>query len=297
MTAYAFFLGCNIPARLTEYETAARAVLGGLGIRLVDERQYNCCGYPMRNTDPVAYLLSAVKNLALAERSGLDMLVLCKCCFGSLKQAMAYMEEEGPHALQARRLLAREGLSYAGRVRVRHLLALLHREVGAEALRDRLANHYEGLRVAVQYGCHALRPSRVTGFDDPVNPTLFDDLVRATGAESVDWEGRLECCGAPLTGSNDDLAMSLTRRKLSAASKAGAHVICTACPYCHLQFTKAAGQATAAGDKAPMPILYPQLLGLCMGVAASRLGDEGDAGSRQTAGSFLTDTGVRNDNG
>ena len=297
MTAYAFFLGCNIPARLTEYETAARAVLNRLGIRLVDDRQFNCCGYPLRNTDPVAYLLSAVRNLALAERAGLDMLVLCKCCFGSLKQAMAVMAEEGPLAAQVRRLLAVEGLRYAGRVRVRHLLALLHRDVGPEALRGGCVKHYDGLRVAVQYGCHALRPSRVTGFDDPVDPTLFDDLVRATGAESVDWEGRLECCGAPLTGANDDLAVSLTRRKLSTAAKAGAHVICTACPYCQLQFAKVAGQAAAAGDQVPLPILYPQLLGLCMGVAASHLGIATGAGSLPTAGSFLTDTGVSNENG
>jgi heterodisulfide reductase subunit B len=297
MTAYAFFLGCNIPARLTEYETSARAVLGRLGIRLVDERQFACCGYPLRNTDPAAFLLSAVKNLALAERAGLDILTLCKCCFGSLKQAMAILAEEGPQAAQARRLLAREGLRYAGRVRVRHLLALLHRDVGPETLRGGLVKRYDGLRVAVQYGCHALRPSRVTGFDDPVNPTLFDDLVRATGAESVDWEGKLECCGAPLTGANDDLAVSLTRRKLSAAAQAGAHLICTACPYCQLQFTKVAMQAAAAGDEAPLPILYPRLLGLCMGVAVAGPEAATEAGSLQTAGSFLTDTGVRNENG
>ena len=87
MNKYALFLGCNIPARVTQYEISSRAVLKMLDIELMDIRMFNCCGYPMRNFDQKAFLLSAVKNLALAENRSLDILVLCKCCFGSLKKA------------------------------------------------------------------------------------------------------------------------------------------------------------------------------------------------------------------
>ncbi len=125
MNQYALFLGCNIPVRVKQYDVSARMVLKELGVSLVDIRQFNCCGYPMRNTDPKAFLLSAVRNLALAEKANLDMLVLCQCCYGSLKKAQAVMVEEGELQEEVRLLLAEEGLEYNGNVKIKHFLSVL----------------------------------------------------------------------------------------------------------------------------------------------------------------------------
>ena len=84
---FALFLGCNIPARVEQYEAASRAVLGELGVELIDTDRFNCCGYPIRNFDFKAFLLASVRNLALAEELGLNVMTLCKCCFGTLKGA------------------------------------------------------------------------------------------------------------------------------------------------------------------------------------------------------------------
>ncbi len=84
---FALFQGCNIPARVEQYADATAAVSSKLGIELVELAEFNCCGYPARNTDFRAFVLSAAKNLAVAENAGLDMLVMCKCCYGSLKKA------------------------------------------------------------------------------------------------------------------------------------------------------------------------------------------------------------------
>ncbi len=271
---YALFLGCNIPARVGQYELSSRAVLGRLGVELVELRRFNCCGYPMRNVDEKAFLYSSAKNLAVAEKEDLPILTLCKCCYGGLKNAAHMLEQDPQLKVDLNKVLEKRGLRYEGRARIEHLLTVLHREVGLERIREAVTRPFDGLRIAAHYGCHALRPSGVTHFDDPIHPTIFEDLVDLTGAESVEWGRRLECCGAPLMGVNDGLSTFLTGRKLSSGKEAGAHYICTACPFCHLQFDWVQQTMISSnGDGNPLPsVLYPQLLGLAMGMDEESVG-------------------------
>jgi heterodisulfide reductase subunit B len=271
---FALFIGCNIPARVEQYLTSARAVLDKLGVELADFRDFGCCGYPLRAVDQKGYLLSSARNLALAEKAGLDTLALCKCCFGNLKKAARVLQENPALREEINRFLSREGLQYQGRGQVKHLLAVLYHDVGLEAIKQQITRSYQGLKIAPQVGCHALRPSRITEFDDPVHPVLFDALVRVTGAESLNWDGRLDCCGAPLLGVNEDVSLKRAGDKIRKSREAGADFICTACPFCHLQFETARKRATASGvpeNPAP-PILYTQLLGLSLGLDRKRLG-------------------------
>ncbi|UCD79534.1 MAG: CoB--CoM heterodisulfide reductase iron-sulfur subunit B family protein [Desulfobacterales bacterium] len=271
---FAFFQGCNIPARVSQYADATEAVCKKLNIELVGFDQFNCCGYPARNIDHRTFVMSAAKNLAVAEGSGLDMLVMCKCCYGSLKKAEHVLSRDQDLKKDINAVLAKEKLHYEGRVTINHLLTVLHRDVGPENLKSLISKTYSGLQIAVSYGCHALRPSNVTGFDDPVSPKIFDELVEITGAFSVDWTRKLDCCGAPLTGINDRLAMEMASKKIASARDAGAHYLCTACPYTHIQFDWVQSQMAANNDNwEPLaPILYPQLLGLCMGIDETTLG-------------------------
>jgi heterodisulfide reductase subunit B len=271
---FAFFLGCTVPARLPQYETSSRAVLEAFGVELVDIKEFNCCGYPLRNTDLKAAVLASARNLALAQREHLDLLVLCKCGFGMLKYAAHVLKENPSLKREINDILAKEDLSYEGSIRITHLLSVLYHEVGVEALKQHITKPYKELKIATHYGCHALRPSEITHFDDPVNPTLFDDLVEATGAESIDWQARLDCCGAPLFGVNDDLSMDLMEKKVTNARQSGAEYLCVGCPYCHIQFdtVQTILHKERGGNHLLAPILYPQLLGLSMGVESHVLG-------------------------
>ncbi|MGB6010404.1 MAG: CoB--CoM heterodisulfide reductase iron-sulfur subunit B family protein [Desulfobacterales bacterium] len=270
---YALFLGCNIPARVVQYETAARAVMRQVGIQLVDIRDFKCCGYPVRNLDQKAFLLSASENLAWAEKFGLNLMTLCKCCFGSLKEAEHFLKEDGELQEEIKKLLAEKGMQYEGKAEVKHFLSVLYHDVGLDTLEGNISNTYKGLKIATHYGCHALRPSDVTQFDDPVAPSIFDKLVEITGAESVDYLSKLECCGAPVMGVNDDLSMNLTEKKLANGKKAGADYLCAACPYCHLQFDNVQKMMISQnGNEVLASIIYPQLLGLCMGIDEKSLG-------------------------
>ena len=273
---YALFLGCTIPARLNQYESSSRVVLGKLGVGLADIREFNCCGYPLRNLSFKTFVLSSARNLALAEKVNLNVMALCKCCYGSLKKVDHLMRENTSLRKEINETLEREGLKYRGNIEVRHLLTVLYHEVGVESIRERMEKTYDGLKIATHYGCHVLRPSQVVQFDDPVAPSIFDRLVEATGAESIDCTTKLECCGAPVWGVNDDLSMDLTQKKLKDGKQSGADYLCAACPYCHIQFDtvqKAILSQRNTDHRLPS-ILYPQLLGLTMGIDGETLGLE-----------------------
>jgi heterodisulfide reductase subunit B len=170
--------------------------------------------------------------------------------------------------------LAEEGLYYKGGLEVTHLLSVLHKDLGVTLLKEKIGRSFKDLRIATHYGCHALRPSDIMQFDDPVAPVLFDQLVQVTGAKSIDWSLKLECCGAPLMGINDELSMDLTERKLINGKDSGADYLCVGCPWCQAQFDSVQEMMTSVrGTNHRLPsILYSQLLGLAMGIDGEKLG-------------------------
>jgi heterodisulfide reductase subunit B len=271
---FALFLGCNIPARLSQYESSARAIADKLDIELIEIKEFNCCGYPIRNIDFKTFILFSARNLALAEKENLNVVSLCKCCYGSLKKADYLLKENEILREEVNGILEKEGLTYAGKIEVKHLLSVLFHDVGLTTIKEQIVRPFEGLKIATHYGCHALRPSKVVQFDDPVAPFIFDRLVEITGAESIDWTTKLECCGAPLLGINDSLSLDLTQKKLSDGKKSGADYLCTACPYCQMQFdtVQKVNLVQDVFDAQLPAILYPQLLGLSMGIDGETLG-------------------------
>jgi len=270
---YAFFQGCNIPVRIQQYARSTQAVLNTFGVELQVMPDFNCCGYPMRNVDEKSYLLPSVRNLALAEKEGLDILVICNCCFQSLKKAGNMLAKNPDLAAELNAMLAKEGLSYTGKAVVKHYLTVLHDDIGVKAIREKLAYRFKGLKSAVMHGCHLLRPREITGFDNSFVPKITEELMEVAGATSLDWPGRLECCGAALAGFNDELAVRLLAEKISGAKAAGADYITPICSYCHLQLDTAQLNNLADGSEQPFPVLlYPQLLGLCLGIEPAALG-------------------------
>jgi len=274
MKKFALFIGCNIPAKVEQYETSARSVLKKLDVEIVDIRAFNCCGYPLKNTDQTAWLLSSARNIALAEQKGLQILTLCKCCFGSLKTANAVLTEDNNLKLEINKILGKENLKFQGTSSITHYLSVLHNDITIDELNKKTIDHYKDLNIATHYGCHALRPSEIMEFDDPVSPSLFDNLVEVTGAKSIEWASKLDCCGAPVLGINNNLSYDLTEKKLSNAKKAGADFISVACPWCYMQFDKIQDQIGVkrnSGYNLPS-ILYTQLLGLRLGIGKEELG-------------------------
>ena len=273
---YAIQRCCTTPVVLKQYETSTNAVLKHLGVEFVDIKEFNCCGYPLKNIDNKAHMLCSARNLALAERENLDILTFCNCCFGTLKRVNYYLGEEAPLREDINRALAGDGLKYQGGVRVRHLLEVLYEDIGVDVIRERRMKNFSGLKIATHYGCHILRPREIIQFDNPIAPTIFDHLVQLTGAESIPWSRKLDCCGSAIWGIDDTLSMDLVEKKVSDARRSGADYLCTACPYCQLQFDTVQKILVSERDEVqPVPsILFTQLLGLCLGLDDQALGLE-----------------------
>ncbi len=262
---FAFFPGCKIPYHMPQYGDGVKTILDRLDVGTIDI-EFSCCGYSARSINFTAYMFSAAKNLALAEEQGLDILTPCKCCFGSLKHAIAMLEEKPELKDEINEMLSEDDLEYKGTTQVTHVLKVLHDVVGVDAIREKVTRQFDGVKIAAHYGCHALRPSNVTQFDDPVDPVIFEKLIEVTGASAVAWDKRLECCGSPMKDHNADVSDMIMDKKLKSAGAAGADYICTACTYCQMQF-----ESTELGDN-PAPILFSQVLGLSMGLEEKDLG-------------------------
>lgn len=271
---YAFFQGCNIPIRIEQYANATQAVFSKFDVELQVIPDFNCCGYPVRNVDEKAYILPSVRNMAIAEKAGLDILVICNCCFASLQKAKNVLSNDLQLKDELNAILAKENLQYKGNTKIKHYLTVLHDDIGTEKIKSKLVNKFQDLKLSVIHGCHILRPREITHFDDSFVPTITENLMQTAGVTSLDWQGKLECCGAALAGINNELSHVLLKEKIAGALNAGAKFITPICSYCHLQFdTTQTNLLPKAEEATLLPVLlYPQLLGLCLGIDENTLG-------------------------
>jgi heterodisulfide reductase subunit B len=274
---YSYFAGCKIPYHLPDYGNSTLALLHFFDIDLLN-LEFNCCGYPVHDIDFQSFLLAGARNLALAEQKRTDIVTPCKCCFGSLKFVEHYLKHNQPIRDQINAMLLQEGLQWEGRNKVKHLLTVLHCDIGVDRLKAVVVNRLDGVKVAIHAGCHALRPSHVTQYDNPLTPAIFKELVMLTGARSIFWSMSLECCGNPQWDKNRKLALKQMQRKLLNAEQAGADFVCTACTYCQMQFEQQdqSGPFLPSGGRIIPSILISQLLGLSIGLknAETGLGEE-----------------------
>jgi len=233
---YSYFPGCKISGQLQEYGTSTQTLMKHLGIEWVD-LQFNCCGYPIRHQNLEASVFSAARNMALAEQAHLDILTPCKCCFGNLKHSQHMLKNDESLFKRINEHLKEEGLTYSGSIEIKHLLTVLYHDVGLKEIATHIKHPYTSkTKIAASYGCHALRPAGVTNFDHPFDPTIFEKVISVSGAQTVFWPKRTECCGQPVFERNPSLSKALFQSKIADAIQASASMICTACTYCQIQY-------------------------------------------------------------
>jgi len=148
-----------------------------------------------------------------------------RVCHNVLKRTNHVMKNN-----EARRLKITDFIqeTYNADLEVVHYLEVLRDDVGFDAVRGKVEKPLQGLKVAPFYGCLLLRPRRA-GMDDPDNPKIFEDLLRALGAEPVDYPMKAECCGAFQVVRSDDMATRCSREIIGSAKRRGAQVLVTAC--------------------------------------------------------------------
>lgn len=271
---YSYYPGCSLHASAGEYDLSTRELFTALGIKLTEIPDWFCCGAtPAHNVDELLSLSLCAKNLELAEQVGGDVAVACAACFSRLKFTQHILEEN-----ETKRRQVEQAIAAPVRLNgtVKHLLEILARDLGLEALSAAVKKPLAGLKVACYYGCLLTRPNDVPNLDCVEAPTIMESVIEAVGAESVDWSHRLECCGANFTLSRPGVVLQLSNAILDSAKAAGADCIMVGCPLCHGNLDIRQKEIEGVySTRYGLPVFYiTQLVGLALGLPADRLGLE-----------------------
>lgn len=270
---YAFFPGCVLDGASKEAYIATTKVAQVLGIELVEIPGWTCCGAShVQDVDDLAATAINARNIALAEQMELPLLTVCNTCTLMLRKAKAKMDNGQKDKVNA--ILAKAGIEYKGTTDVTHLLWAIIRDYGVEKLKAKVKRPLTGVKVAGYYGCHILRPPAVMNFEDHANPKSLETVIKAIGAEPVDFDMKLSCCGFHSTYTANEEMIRITGETGKSAVNAGADCIVTPCPLCQmsLDMNQPEGRAAVGLDK-EMPVLHlAQLIGLALGLKPEELG-------------------------
>lgn len=228
----AYYPGCSADGSGIEYGMSMQRTAEILGIELVELEDWNCCGATSgHNTDKLLSLALPARNLAIAEKIGLPMLAPCAACYNRHRTA----EHAIKHDEKMRQTIAQViDQDLEGTVETVSILDILANQIGVDSISAKVTQPLLGMKTACYYGCLLVRPQEHTGFDDPEDPQTMDRVVRALGAEPVQWSHKTECCGAALVTSRPDVGTRMMYQILRDAQESGAECIVTACPLCGL---------------------------------------------------------------
>ena len=239
---YSYFPGCTLRTKARDLDAYARVSARALGFELEEIDNWQCCGgvYPL-GSDEIATKLSSVRALNEAKEKGQDLVTLCSACHHVIKRVNDDMKTE-----------------------VLHFLEVLRDRIGFDELKKKVVNPLTGKKIGAYYGCLLLRPGKIMAFDNPENPTIIEDFIRAIGAEPVVYPYRNECCGGYISLKEKDMSKNMCNNIMDSAAGFGAEMLITACPLCLYNLNKS--------GNGKLPVHYfTELLAEALGVKEEAL--------------------------
>ncbi|MBE5893640.1 MAG: disulfide reductase [Lachnospiraceae bacterium] len=256
---YTYYPGCTLRTKAKDLDAYARASAKALGFELEEVENWQCCGgvFPL-GTDEIATKLSSVRVLNEAKEKGQDLVTLCSACHHVIKRVNNDMKNNEDIRTRANNYMQLD-TPYAGETNVLHFLEVLRDKIGFDELKKRVVNPLTGKKIGAYYGCLLLRPGKVLGFDNPENPTIIEDFIRAIGATPVVYPYRNECCGGYVSLREKEMAKNMCDKIKESAAGFGAEMLITACPLCMYNLNKS--------SEADLPVYYfTELLAEALGV-------------------------------
>ncbi len=252
-----YFPGCTLKTKARELDKYARKCAEKLGVTLEEIENWQCCGGVFTTSrDEIATKLSSVRALMAARDRNQVLVSVCSACHNVIKQTNHAMQTDEEFAFKVNNYLGDE--HYNGETTVLHYLELLRDVIGFDKIKESVVNPLTGKKIGAYYGCLLLRPNAVMKMDDPENPTIMEDFIRALGAEPVVYPYRNECCGGYIAMENPDSAKKRSSNVTESAKKSGAELILTACPLCKYNLEK---------NGTEIPVVYlTELLAEALGV-------------------------------
>lgn len=253
-----YFPGCTLKTKAKDLDKYARESAEILDISLEEIDDWQCCGGVFTTArNEAATKLSSVRALEYARQKDQILVTVCSACHNVIKQTNHAMQTDKEFAFKVNNYLAPD-MSYDGSAKVLHYLELLRDVVGYDKVKEKVVKPLEGKKIAAYYGCLLLRPNSVMAMDDPENPTIMEDLIRALGAEPVVYPYRNECCGGYITLENPESAKMRSMKVTQSASNHDADMIVTACPLCKYNLEK-------NGNSIPV-VYFTELLAEAFGI-------------------------------
>lgn len=254
----AYYPGCTLKTKAKDLDMYARKSAQVLGVEIEEVKDWQCCGgvFTMSKRE-VATKLSSVRALKAAKCDNMHLVTVCSACHNVIKQTNHMMQTDAEFADKVNRYI-NDGDDYFGETKVLHYLELLRDEIGFDKVKEKVVNSLEGKKIAAYYGCLLLRPGNVMKMDDPENPSIIEELIRALGAEAVYYPMRNECCGGYIALEDEESAKKKSQKVTDSAKNNGADIIVTACPLCKYNLEK---------NGSDIPVLYfTELLAEALGV-------------------------------
>lgn len=257
-----YFPGCTLRTKAKDLDFYARKCAEILGVELCEIEEWQCCGGVFVSAkDEIASKLSSVRALAQARDLNQPLVTVCSACHNVIKQTNHAMQTDEDFASKVNLYMSQDKNPrepYNGEAEVYHYLELLRDKVGFDKIREAVKNPLTGKKVAAYYGCMLLRPGKVMEFDDPENPSIMEEFIKALGAEPVIYPARNECCGGYVVLEDAESAEKKSNNVVNSADNHGAEMIVTACPLCKYNLVK---------NGSTLPVVYfTELLAEALGV-------------------------------
>lgn len=267
-----YFPGCSQTGTAKEYDISLRKVVEKLGTSFDELKDWSCCGATSAHvTNHQLSNALAMRNIMIAEQQGLDEMVApCAACYNRLVLSQHESNKYPEVKAKVESILETK---FTKDVKVMNLLELFMK-IGLEKIKENLKTELKGLKVACYYGCLLVRPSEITKFDDSEQPESMEKVVEMTGAKTVDWNSKVECCGAAHSIARRDIVLDLSQKILDDAKKHGANVMVVACPMCHTNLDmRQTAMKRVYPEHKDFPVLYlTELIGLALGMDEKELG-------------------------
>jgi heterodisulfide reductase subunit B len=274
MKKYALYPGCIMPTEQYAYEMSIREIMPLFDIELIDLKGFSCCGEPIKSVNQMLTISLSARNIAIAEKEGLDLFAPCPMCHLALCDCKKVLDTNPDMNKRVNSYLSDENLKYLGTADIVSILDLLHDKIGIDKIKSKVKKPLNNLKVASHYGCHLIRPSEIGRPDDAENPQKIENILKVIGTEPEYYPEKLDCCGALLNANLPESALTKTGQKLQRVQEQKFDVFIDTCPWCHRQYdSKQIKAGETVAEKLEVPVLYlTQIIGVSMGITKEKLG-------------------------
>ncbi len=268
----AYYPGCSLDTTGIEFRLSTDWCAEKMGMELWEIPGWNCCGASSAHAmDHLLSLALPARNLAMAEKEGMDVAVPCAACYSRFKTVEAEVRQDEKTQQQVAKAI---DMDYRATNNTKSILEVFVDGMGLEDVKSHVVKPLKGLKVACYYGCYLVRPAKLGHADRAEDPQSMDELITSLGGEPVEWPHKTVCCGAGQITLMPDQGLPLAEEILRIAEICGADCLATACPMCLMNLDLHQLSVNKKYNKNyNLPVFYfTELMALAFGAAPKEIG-------------------------